>query len=496
MTLSPAQLMRWRADITMWAEDTVVVRRPDTGATEPLQLADHQRAWLLAATERGPDGRFVHRTCVASWPKGEAKSLCVALVGAWRLTCFERQRIAVLANSESQAASVVFDYIVSIVRHSPTLSCFAPDDEVRTRRLRVPVLDSQVECLACNYRTVQGRRWDLLLCDELHAAEDTRAFAFASNQLEAADAQCLISSQAGAPVDSNPLWRLYQHRDEPHVLFDYREDHALPWAQAQAERQRKTLTPLEWDYMHRNSWGATGQLLFAPSDVSEAVSPYSQLGSRGEWQELMSRWGLRDAPVVYGIGLDRAGVGKSGDRTVLTAVARLAQKDTDPLFVVVRSDPLRTGSEGEVLEAVGNAQAIAGSGARVMLESYGCSDLVDKIRCATLEHPTAQRQQGLFNRLHRLLSERRLRIPSDTHLLKQELLSFEYDCERGGMPRFGTQRGHDDTVYSLAWACEAADSQPLAAWTDTPFQVLEAPSLFSGMRRLSSADVRGCLREW
>jgi hypothetical protein len=156
-------------------------------------------------------------------------------------------------------------------------------------------------------------------------------------------------------------------------------------------------------------------------------------------------------------------VSVSGDRTVWTVTARF-DVDGAEFFRVLRCAVLPTGSEAEVLAEAKRTREIFGRPAQTLFEAYGCSDVVEKVQGAELASPTTQRQSGLFNRLHRLFVEGRIAFPAEagvdpktktTGLLKAELVAFEYDAEREGNTRFGTQRGHDDAAYSLAWSCEA-----------------------------------------
>ena len=456
MNLTSDKLEAWRGDVCRWAETNVKVQSPATGQVEPLRLADHQREFLQEATRRGADGRFVHRTCIASWPRREGKSLCVALLLAWRMTCWTNQRLLVLANSERQAASNVFAILLDILRLSPALEGFFGEENVTTTRIEVPALGNVVECLPCNWRTVQGRpRTDALACDELHAAENPKAFDFASNQLEGLDSQCLVSSQAGPPMESNRMWRMWEAREEGHLHFSYRQEHALPWAIALGKREKATLPGPIWAYMHENEWGQSGAGVFSAADVDLATMDYQEPQSPQEWAELRRRWGADSYDL--GSGLDRAGVSRSGSRTVWCVTCRFRQGDGPTAFRVVRLDVLPTGAEGEVLDAVAETERIFGGYGRAMLEQYGCSDLLGRIPGATLEAPTSARQLETFTFLGRLLTEARIGFPASAGdgLLKEELLAFEMDVERGGLARFGVQGHSDDCVDALNWSVEA-----------------------------------------
>jgi len=266
------------------------------------------------------------------------------------------------------------------------------------------------------------------------------------------------------------------------------QEHRLPWAVSLAERARKTLLSGEWAYQHENAWGATGLKLVPAEWVTRAVQSWRQPQSAAQFQALLpplvgdGMVAVREggAVVTLGVGLDRAGVSRRGDRSVWSVVARIAPREGEPTFKVLRSVALPTGSEAEVLQEWRRTLEVFGGPTEVLFESYGCEDLVEKVPGARLASPSSQHQQGLFNRLRRLFEESRIQLPADTSLLKEELVAFEYDAEREGLTRFGTQRGHDDTCYSLAWACEAADGGlPVAApgWMQDVANGAEWPSV-------------------
>ena len=401
-----ALLGRWRGDICQWAEDVVVIQRPDTGQMGPLRLEPHQASWLQRATQRDRKGRLVKKTVAASWPKREGKSLVVALLGGHRLDCFGNQREVALANSERQAASVIYDEVVGFFRNSPLLAGWVTEDDIGTRTLRIPKKANQLVCVPCNYRTVQGIGVDLLLADELHAVQDIRAYNYLAAQTEMADAQVAISSQAGSPDLSNPVYRLWLARDEPHILFDYSAEHLTPWGIALANRQRAELTPAEFDALHRNLWIGLGQKLF-PTDLLEAAAmDYPEPRTYSELQELIQQWGFKGWRVTIGAGLDRALVSATGDASVLTATARFsppadgrgfnaetqrtqstdAERETagwgkgegSEEFRALRQWVFRTGSRAEIMAAFRELEMLCGPlSVRTIMETFNCSDLVN-----------------------------------------------------------------------------------------------------------------------
>lgn len=463
----PNNMHRWRADVVAWAEEVVWMESPETGKQGPLCLAEHQKDFLREATRRGDDGRFVHRTAVACWSRREGKSTMVAVLLAWRMCLFTGQRLVVLSNSERQSQSNIFELLTGIMVNSPRLAELTADaSALQTGKITIAALDNICECVPNAWRSIQGRpKTDALAVDELHAAQNTKAYDFASNQLETVDAQLLISSQAGAPTEGNPIFRLYRAKAEPHIHFSYLQQHVMPWAIALAEREKLTLLPAVWEYQHRNCWGQTGHRLLPAAMVETACRDYKQPQTSEEWRALMKRWQWQQ--VALGVGLDRAGVSLTGDRSVWTVTACHAPHGEDPIFAAVLVETLYTGSEAEILACWRHSQKVFGHLPNIIFEAYNCSDVAEKVARARLLAPTQQTNTARFTRLYRLFDEGRIWFPRDagtdhqqqrSGLLKEELVSLEYDTKRAGGTKFKTQAGsHDDHVDSLTYSIEAAD---------------------------------------
>jgi len=479
------QLRIWRNDIVSWAQSVLYVQRPDTGKLGLLRLEEHQVQALREATETDEHGNFRYSTIVFSWPKREGKSLLSAIIVTWLTTCFTNKKSVVLANSERQAASVIYDEIVGFFRNSPKLQGYTSEEEIGVKKLTVSVFGNEVICLPCNYRTVQGFAvTGALAVDELHAVQDMRAYNYLSSQTEMRNVLEVISSQAGSPEQNNPVWRLYNARHETHIYFNYQQGHMAPWAIDLAHRAKATLTPLEYATLHENSWGGMGQKLFTPELIDIAAMPYDLPQTKTNWLDLRRSWAFDKCACDIGLGLDRAGVGADGDRTVLTAVARFASPDYPaPIYRIIGHEVFLTGAEVEILEIVRNWEAIYGRPSGILFEQYNCSDIVEKVRGAELIPPTNMRQRQIFNELHRIFWENRFGFPENcgwdyknqtNGLLKSELLGFEYGMNSNGNIRYGTQKGHDDTIYSLAWAIEAVPGTIRTGLNQVPVQATGA----------------------
>ena len=468
--MTTEDLREWRGDICKFAESLWTLS-PASGQVEPLRLQAHQQDFLRAATARDAQGRFIHRTCVASWPRREGKTLCAAILGAWRLVCWgPGQRCLVLANSREQAASNIYDAIEHVLRETPTLAGLVPEDCFGKNSIRVPALDNEVTCLPNAWRTVQGRRCDLLCSDELHAAGDTRAYDFAARQSEGVDAQVVLSTQAGDPDDGNPIWRLYNAQAEVHIYFSYLTEHRTPWGQALADRDRAEMLDLQWRYQHLNEWGNREDALFGPDDVDRARA-------RGEGLHLpLTVEEFKRIQHVHGsllltAGLDRAQGAR--DHTVLTLVGKDSRRGSGR--EIVRVIAMARWLEHSLEDIVGTLREWCGRYGYPMhlwAESYGSQDVVNA--CLGLCHaelipPSGARQTQGFGRLATLLREGRLVIPAEGELadvLCRELKGMKYEVRGGGLLSFsgkegsGQRRRGDDSVYAVMWAAGALATLP------------------------------------
>lgn len=452
-------LARWRGDVVAWAEENLWIKRPDRrGGPKPLVLEAHQKRFLREAARRDRHGELVYKTVVASWPKREGKSMCVAILIAWRLCCFRDQACYVLANSERQAQSNIYDELVGLFKNSPILQAYVAEDEIETRKLLVPALGNVVECRPCNWRTVQGVAvTGILAVDELHAVPDIKAYNYLAGQTEAVDAQVCISSQAGEPVVDNAVWRLYEARHEPHIYFDYSQEHIAPWAIRLAEKQKAELLPAEYNKLHRNAWGGLGEKLFEEDKVLAAAWDYREPTTRAEWTALRKSWGWTYAAI--GVGLDRAKPGTTGDRSVWAVMGRCGRE-----YRVLAVWVMRTGDEAECLECWRRTREIFGRPRGIVFEEYQCADLAGKVRGAVLMAPTTKRQNIMFSALYRMVDEGRFAFPASAGydwdkqspgVLQRELIAFEYAAGSGDALKFKLQKEHDDCVDALGWAQQA-----------------------------------------
>ena len=466
------QLSLWKSDIIAFTRDNLFIENPLSGDVEPIKLYPHQIRWLREATKRDKDGNLVYKRVVACWPKRDGKTLCVAILLIWRMFVFGvDQHMGILSNSKEQSEGNVFTAVKDIIDHSPNLADEIPAAAMQRFSIRLPDFNNEIKCYQNNYRTIQGKAFKMLACDELHAVDDGgKAWHFASNQTEALNAQAAICSQAGLPIEENPMWKLSEARDEPTIFFDYRETVETPWAKAMSEREQKVLPAAEWRYLWTNDWGAGADSLFEKELIDGAFRPLAEIGSAAEWHELKTQLAPTCVRVKIGVGVDRGGKSKTGSRTVWTVAAGLYSQGAMPVHVIVRQRVFDAATEEDILIEEQITRGLFGSSPRIIFEAWGCGDLAAKVRGATTESATEQSQDRIMQHLRDLMVEGRLAIPqylTDLHT-EMTLFKWKYSGEnrRSRWPKYGVGQGRDDTVYSTAWALDACDA-PMIRQRDT-----------------------------
>lgn len=496
-------LRRWRDDVVAFAEEACVIKDPD-GQVGPIRLFPHQQQWLAEADRRDSNGNLVHKRAIACWGKRDGKSLLVSILLAHRLFLYPETQSHILSNSERQGGTVLMTRLKEIADRSPVLAAMAP--QTQTTRGRIPLLmsvqfhdargqlvaTSSVEVQPCNADTVQGIAigpWSIFASDEVHAAQDPMAYRYLAAQCEAQNALTAVSSQAGPPVDDNPVWGLYQARKQPHVHWSYRSSPGTPWAQALAAIDKAELPPALYDRLWGNAWGATGQKLFTPMQVDACMSDYALPATAKIYEILREDWGITGT----GGGLDRALAWArqgGGDNSVWTTVGRTTHLTAETQrmertqrrqtamsgerqgrrggaqvpalqgdhYMVLQQDLLPTGAEHEVLTSVDRARQVFGVGNHIILEQYQAGDLLGKISGLTKDHLrsfTTQAQIPMWEQFYEIVAGGRLHFPADGSLeeLREELLNITVDT-MGALPKY-QGKPHDDRVVSLLWAIEA-----------------------------------------
>lgn len=444
-----------------------LVPRAD-GSWGPLVLEDWQRDDIRTALDGG------YRTAIFLWPRRHGKTLVVALIVLWRFVSRESQTECLVSNSANQSVAACFRLVSGIIRHTPALLRLIGAKNIQTEKILFPSLDNIIEALPSNPAALIGRKVSVAQDSELHAARDAQVFdAMASSTGDSAEGLVLVDSTVGSR--SGVLYRLtglVERGEDPATFVSYRSyvdlADALERSPAWISRpwlvsRSKQMLPAEFSRYHLNLWSSGSNALFSETDLAAATLDLPHPVPLDVLREF-----IVGRKMLVGGGLDRAyGFSLHGDQTIVTAVAKVAGDD-EPEYVVLFQKAITFSAASGIKKAFTECQDRYGF-ANVCIETFNAQDvhawLLEKSIPAELIHATNTNQIPAFTELHRVVSERRLRVPKDLEALIAEMKTFEYDVETAATPRFGAAGSfHDDRVYSLAWAIHALREHELAAY--------------------------------
>ena len=172
---------------------------------------------------------------------------------------------------------------------------------------------------------------------------------------------------------------------------------------------------------------------------------------------------------LCGGGLDRAYFASlHGDATIWTSVAKVASDSGgEPHFYVLNQKNVLGSLASGIKKAI-LADVEAYSLNNTIIEAYNAQDIAtwaaEMQIPAEIVHATNTAQVPAFMELYRTVKENRLHFSDKLEGLAREMETFTYELVNG-QPRFGSDRWHDDRVYSLAWAIHSLRQQELAAYT-------------------------------
>lgn len=458
-----------------WLKD-VKPRVPSSrGGFEVFHPVDFQMAAVRDALARKDNGDWKYTTIAFSFPRRHSKTTLMALLVLWRFTTRATQNIVCMATSERQIMATGFALVRQIVLNTPALLHMVGKENIREYRLVYPELQNSIRTVSCNTSGIYGEKITVAWMTELHAAQSEEPMQVLASSLgDTLNSWMLIDST----VDGigGPLHRLEQlaENGEDETVFVRRIEYAdlaeameksPPWIRRDWLKSRKAqLLPATFETQHLNRRTAATNSLFAPEDIAacrEALPlPVEKIG--------LEAWAAGRTWLAGG-GLDRAYFGSlHGDKTIWTSVAKVASLDGgEPHYVVLNQKnilgSMATGIKRAILDDVERYGLH-----NVVIEAYNAQDIgiwaQENNIPAELVHATNTAQTPAFLEFHRIVKEHRLHFPDKLEELVKEMGTFTYELVNGS-PRFGSDKFHDDRVYSLCWAIYSLRQNELAAYT-------------------------------
>ena len=472
-----AQVRAWRkgADgFLQWLVD-IQPRVPSArGGFEVFVPAPFQVDAIRAALEQNPDGTWKYTTIALSYPRRHSKTTLCALLCLWRFTNFTGENVLCIANSERQMTAVGFGLAKKIVLNTPFLLSLIGRDNITLYKMEFPRLQNTMRTMSCNIAGLYGEKITVGWCSEIHAAANDEAMQVLASSLgDSLNSWLLVDSTVDAT--GGPLHRLEQLREtgeDPTVFvhrLQYRDlaeavEKSPPWIRREWLKSRAAqLLPAVFATQHLNQRGAASNNLFALADIERAQD---RLPMPFTLDDLTAIAGGRT--FACGGGLDRAYFGSlHGDSTIWTSVAKVAgENGREPDYYVLNQQSI-LGSLGTLIKRAIVADSEAYSLQNICIEAYNAQDIatwsVERRLPTEIIHATNTAQTPAFMELYRIVKEGRLHFSDTLKDLAREMGTFLYEL-KADKPRFGSDKWHDDRVYSLCWAIYSLRQQELAAF--------------------------------
>ena len=390
-----------------------------------VALYPWQRDALAQACRRRA-GRFVHRVCAVSTPRGNGKSFAGAVVGLWRLVTVPGAEVLSVALDEA-GARVIVDHAKRVIKANAALSDAI---DVQASSLLVPSTGARWLVKAAEHTSSRGLHPDVVLYDEVGWSKDAELWSsLLAAQASCSDPLCLLTSTVGRK-QSGPLWdvRMLAEGGDRECLWWHTSENPSPLvSRAFLDRQRRILVASQYAREHQNQWVDAADAFVSAEDVDRALTC--------GWSEQSQQQSGRDYHCAVDVGLTH-------DPTVVG----VAHSEPDGTMFV---DTLVTfqGSKRRPVELASVEQCLVDLSRRfrlvnVQVESWQGVATVQRLQQlglpVTVYQPTAKSHAEQWPLLSHALAEGRLALFPHARL-REELLSLTVEvgpsgarvCDRG-----------------------------------------------------------------
>lgn len=487
-----------------WLADIKPMIPSFKGGFELFEPEQFQIDAIRNALETDAAGNFRYRTIVFSFPRRHSKTTINALIVLWRFTTRITENIVCMATSEKQSQATGFKLVKQIIRNTPALLNMIGNGNIKTDLIEYPALQNTIKTVSCNPAGLYGEKITAGWVTELHAAyTDEPMQVLASSLGDSLNSWLLVDSTVDAT--GGPLHRLEimaDNGDDPSIFVkrleyaDLQEalDKCPHWIdQNWLKSREKALLPATFATQHLNKRAAADNRLFTQDDIEACKDRFPfpvDIQSLEKWAAGRT-W-------QAGGGLDRAyGWSLHGDATIWTSIAKVAGVDgQEPEYLVLNQQEI-TASLGVLIKKAISKDAKTYNLTNISFEAYNSQDLIvwaqeNGIATDTV-HATNSAQIPAFTELHRIVKEHRLHFSDKLDGLAREMSTFMYELVNGN-PKFGSDKFHDDRIYSLVWAIYSLRNYELAAFT-LPNLICDNKSQMARFCYLHSGDmIMNCSR--
>jgi hypothetical protein len=423
---------------------------------------DWQRKEIEKMLAVDKHGNRKHSLCMLCWSRRHSKSIINCLV-TLHLFCTQQNWLALcLANKLDQVLSVNFKLLVDTIRHSPKLLKLIGDQNIYADRIFFPPFNNQIMAVSNTMAGAFGQKVSCLWATEIHVSPDLKPFrAMLASLVDSENSLCLIDTNtdsAGGPVEEIEK----QAKTDPSIFcsrieyknFEEFKRKVPSWINRSQVAQHKALQlPSEFarDYLNlrvsaRNSLFTAETIRQCKTDYKYPVEDVNTL--------------LDGRAHVIGAGLDRAKSlikSPTSDASVWTVVAKTVALDGQPEFYVLNQKVFRLNTSKNIKATILEDHERYNI-KNAIFEHYETGDLApfmaDHGISVELMSATPSLQNAVFPELHRLCSNGKMHFPKGLKTLASEMSTFVYEQTKNGLYKFqhSSQKFHDDTVFSLAYA--------------------------------------------
>lgn len=482
-----------------WVSDVKPRIPSKKGGFEVFKPADFQVEAVRDALAQDEAGRWLHQTIAFSFPRRHSKTTLNALLVVWRFTLFgPNENIKVMANSERQTLSVGFSLVKKVILNTPVLLDQVGRENLRAYDILHPKLQNVIQAVSCNVSGLYGEKVTCGWVSEIHAAASEDPMQVLASSLGDTEGSWLLldSTVDGVGGPLHRLEQLQESGEDPTVFvrrIEYRDieeavEKSPPWIdRAWLRSRQKQLLPAVFATQHLNQRSAAANSLFAVPDIQACRESIPLVVTPEALREISA-----GRKYATGGGLDRAYFGSlHGDATIWTAVAKVADVDGgEPHFWVLNQKSI-LGSLGRSIKKEIQGDFDRYGLSNVVIEAYNAQDIatwaMEQKIPSEIIHATSTAQVPAFMELYRIVKEGRLHFSEKNEDLVREMETFFYEL-KGDKPKFGTDKHHDDRVYSLAWAVYSLRARELAVYA-LPDIICTSHSKHAGLCYLRQGDL-------
>jgi len=401
--------------------------------------------------------------CLSVQPRRHGKSTVHQMLVLYFVCAYQNFTVQLLGCTEDHGKRTMLQPLKNIIRKTPKLSKLIPEATQWNNLIYIAAFENRIQLATGSLGLgAFGDKTDILWVSDFHNFNDLTAYeAFQGGLLDQEETKVLIDSnvdESGGPVhlleqsasnDKTIYCQAVSYRD----MEDYIKN-APAWINRKTAIRMAKTNPLavKRDLLGQRSSGVNR--LFSNDAIESACQDYHV-----PVQDIQDI--IKGRKYKIGGGLDRAKKiipGLTGDSTVWTVVLKVARPADEAEYYVLQQTVLKLNTDKALKKMILDSHKRYGLDSCFLEDFHISGEIQEFLTKSGIAYkvvaPTSQTQNLIFPEFHRLMQERRFYFSKDLKTFKQELSHFRIKELKNGNYSFGhgARSGHDDTVFSTAWA--------------------------------------------